>query len=652
MNTLRVGTLVILAALTLTLEVRGHGGVFRGPGTTAGPGGPTSGGATSGGPSTSGGGAKNTDVAAWDQWWSFNRDQYLALKDAVFEHDRPVTGDDDFYLGHGSKRTRGPRSRPTEPVLREEVVPALRQALLRQLDTDIITGVLLALAKIGDPPGGPKATAGILRGYLDHKNQEVHETAAIALGILAQSDAAPLLSDLMLDTKTGRAAVGRTKVPQRTRAFAAYGLGLIGYGAETSAVKSFVVHQLAKAIDAGDKPTRDVIVAAILSMGLVRLEPAVSRSAAGDAAPRVSASRAGQLEFLLDVWANSRLDARVRSHVPVALARLAAGAYPSYKGRLADTFVATIARRSRAKDVVQHGVLLACGLLGDNDLDPEDVALRSALNVSLEESDRLGRNLAVLALARVAGREGTGMKGEVPAEVRSRLLKQLARGGTAARPWAALGLGLLERGNVAAGRPLDESTRLALHHAFKNAASPSEQGALAIALGLVKHEPAAEKLIERTTNGDENVRGYAAIALGLMGAHQATPTLRSILARKRYMPGVLREAAIALAMLGDGHSVSILLERLGRAKFMFEQLVLASALGFIGDARSVGPLVEILNDKRISETTRAFAAVALGMVCDKEPYPWNSKIAADVLWWQAPPTLHDPVSGKGILDTL
>ncbi|MEE8468055.1 MAG: HEAT repeat domain-containing protein, partial [Planctomycetota bacterium] len=283
----------------------GHGGVYRGPGSTIGPGG-----ATAGGPSTGGAGLKDTDVAAWDQWWSFNRDRYLALKDAIFDGTDTTTGTEDFFLGKGSDRGHwGPGLKPTEKVLRGEVVPALRAALVKQMDVDIITGVLLALAKIGDPPAGPKQLSALFSGYLTHGNQEVHETAAIALGILGESDAAPLLQDLMLDTSAGRRAMGRGKVPVRTRAFAAYGLGLIGYRSDAQAVKRFVVHHLARAIALGEQPTRDLIVAAVISMGIVQLDSLPPHSATDqtdEPTLRVSSSREGQIEFLLGLWDDQR----------------------------------------------------------------------------------------------------------------------------------------------------------------------------------------------------------------------------------------------------------------------------------------------------------------------------------------------------------
>lgn len=636
---------MLLAAAATAPHGGAHGGIYRGPGSTMGPGG-----ATAGGPSTGGAGAPDTDPAAWDQWWSFNRDRYLALEDAVFEGGDPATGSGDFFLGKGARDRVGAGLRPDEDVVRNAVVPALLAALVDQDDADVITGVLLALAKIGDPPDGPLETAALLRPYLAHSNQEVHESAAIALGILAQPDAAPLLADLMMDTTAGRAVAGRKEIPQRTRAFAAYGLGLVGARADAEAVRRFAVHELARAAVA-DAPSRDLAVAAIVSLGLVRLDGAGPHGGGGDGLPRVSASREGQLQFLLALWRGGDLDDRTRAHLPVPLTRLADGADASCKRALIEELAAAVAPRSKEPAVVRHGALLALGRIADDDLDPEDRAARAALAGATEGGDRLGRNLALLGLARAAARKGTGPVGEVPAEVRARLLRHLSRGSTTERPWAALALGLLEHGNAATGQPPAEDARRALHDAF-GGASPMEQGALAIALGLVRHEPAEGDLIQHTTTGDENVRGYAATALGLMECARAAPTLADVVARSTYQPGVLREAAIALALLGDKSAVPLLVQRLDAAERMFEQVSLTSALGFIGDARSVAPLVAILRNESRSDTTRAFAAVALGMICDKESLPWNSAIAEDVLWWQAPPTLHDPAGGKGILDTL
>jgi len=57
-----------------------------------------------------------------------------------------------------------------------------------------------------------------------------------------------------------------------------------------------------------------------------------------------------------------------------------------------------------------------------------------------------------------------------------------------------------------------------------------------------------------------------------------------------------------------------------------------------------------LRNTELSEPERAFAAVALGSICDKRRLPWNSKFAADLTWWDTPPTLFDPTGSKGLVD--
>ncbi len=76
----------------------------------------------------------------------------------------------------------------------------------------------------------------------------------------------------------------------------------------------------------------------------------------------------------------------------------------------------------------------------------------------------------------------------------------------------------------------------------------------------------------------------------------------------------------------------------------------ASALGLVGDRRAITPLVEVMADESLSDLTRAFAAVALGGVADKEPLPWNAKLAAHANYRAAVETLTD--GANGILDIL
>ena len=71
-----------------------------------------------------------------------------------------------------------------------------------------------------------------------------------------------------------------------------------------------------------------------------------------------------------------------------------------------------------------------------------------------------------------------------------------------------------------------------------------------------------------------------------------------------------------------------------------------------GDQGSITPLVAMLKNQDITDSARGFAAVALGIVADKELLPWNSKIAEDLNYRASTQTLVDSSSGTGILDIL
>ena len=71
-----------------------------------------------------------------------------------------------------------------------------------------------------------------------------------------------------------------------------------------------------------------------------------------------------------------------------------------------------------------------------------------------------------------------------------------------------------------------------------------------------------------------------------------------------------------------------------------------------GDHRSIDPLVTMLQNDGLTERARGFAAVALGIVADKEDLPWNSKIGVDLNYRASTSTLTDQSSGTGILDIL
>jgi hypothetical protein len=344
----------------------------------------------------------------------------------------------------------------------------------------------------------------------------------------------------------------------------------------------------------------------------------------------------------------------VRAHVPVCLARLVQGCEPAALERVARAQGALLERGADVHTAIQQGAVNGAGLLADNDQDELDRWIRARLFDAAQQGDRNVKGLATMALARVAGRDGAGSEPEVGlAEVRSFLLRKLARGTTAERPWAALALGVLERARQDARAPLSPDAAQAIRVALAENTSPVELGAYMIAAGLARDLDARDALLARALDpSDDETRGYACIALGLMGAREAVGPLREIVRASRYRPGVLRDAAVGLGLLGDRETVPLLIEMLAEGQGLAATAAITAALGAVGDVRTVGPLVGMLGDPDTNEHTRAFAAVALGLVCDKEDLPWNSKLAVDVNLWEPPATLLDPAGGKGVLDLL
>jgi HEAT repeat protein len=114
---------------------------------------------------------------------------------------------------------------------------------------------------------------------------------------------------------------------------------------------------------------------------------------------------------------------------------------------------------------------------------------------------------------------------------------------------------------------------------------------------------------------------------------------------------LLVRIATALGRLGDAEAVEQLTSMLESSVGGLARMsALASGLGQLGDRRCIAPLLQMLSNRELTPLTRAFAAVALGGVCDPEPMPWNARYAASVNYRAAVETLTD--GAAGILDIL
>jgi HEAT repeat protein len=628
-----------------------------GPGIGAGPG-------NSGTTGVSSSGGANGDLTQWTFWWEFNKEPYIQLKRAIHSG-QPETASAGWFLGDGEKDQARDSHRPSPQQIRQVVVPALRAALGKESDKDIITGCLIALAKIGDAPSesGASEFEPMLRAFLASKNQEISETAAIALGILAHQKSIDTLAQLLGDSDVARTWVGQPEVPYRTRAFAAYGLGLVGAKIERESDRLHIVEVLHDALRSDQSKTRDVKAACVLAMGMVPLEAdSTEGSETKDVLVQAPRSRSAQLDWLLAFLRDERENFLVRAHCPRSLARLCNANLPHdlrelYRARIAEALLGLL--ESKAPDALLASATLALGQIGTNDLaHPLDRRILETLAAAPKQvGDQQARLYSLIGLAQVGARTASDAKdAEGGTDFAAKaLLAQLADGKSGMPSWAGLACGVfgsgLQSSTPGSGKVLDLQNAVRL--ALAEERSAERIGALAVSAGI-QHDLEATRVLLKllSTTKEDEAQGYVALGLGLMNAREALEPIRALLVESKYKPVLLRQAAIALGLLGDKNVVGLLTTQLAAAKGLATQAALSTALGTIGDTHAVEPLVRMLQDSTLTAGARGFAAAALGMVADQSDLPWNCAIGLDLNYRAATPTLTDHGSGTGILDIL
>ena len=706
--------LFFVGALTASLAMPSlsfaHGGTYRGPGdttppsgggggggggpTTPGPAGPgvpgptgptTPGAVTPGAPVGSpapakprtGGSDAGADLTVWQFWWAFNKDPYLNLKSHI-NGGAVITGSDEYYLGKGEHGQSKDTLRVSEETIRTVIVPQLLAALdpkTGENSNDIQSSCMIALAKIGDAKGedGKSAMADAIKRFLPSGSQELSETAAVALGILANRENIELLSAVLNDDLSKLRALGvpqTDKVTTRTRAFAAYGLGLIGFKASNDD-RLTINATLRKILDGEGKgmAQRDIQVACLTSIGLTPIDLNPDDKAGEDVkkpkAPASLSSRQDQLRYLLSYYKDEANNYLIRAHAPTAMGRLlTTGELSSdfgFRDVVANVLVESLSKESKDQDFMKQSCALALGVIGDSDEDPTDKAIRAALmKVKDDLSDQQVRNFALIGLAQASGRAGHGAGDPIYGvnakdkkdNARSFLLNELGKGKSNVKPWSGLAIAVMERELDDAKQASSPDAKLALRSALAESKSPEDIGAFAISCGLVKDTGAKDALIHNLdTVRDVEARGYTAIGLGLMDEQSAIAPIQDIVKKAKYSPDLLKSAAIALGLLGDKQLVPDLVEMLKTSTGLASQAAISSALGYIGDSRSVEPLIkDLMQNQEVTALARAFGAVALGIIADKEPFPWNSKIGVNSNYRANTPSLTDQKGG--ILDIL
>ncbi|MEM9383282.1 MAG: hypothetical protein AAGB93_25285 [Planctomycetota bacterium] len=626
--------------------------------------GPGAGDAVGGGP-----GDRNESLIAnsstWTRWWVFNRDPYLARIRSPLS--LPVSPAE---LG-GPPLPVNP-ARPGDKVVHLEVVPTILERLRKTRDLDILSASLLALGKIGEAPpdlakaNGLPSYADVILERFSESNLFVRSHAVLALGLLEDPAHAPLLASIARDEKAGRKAVRGRRLDRRVRANAIYGLAHLGTTSSRRVERAVVVHHLLALADE-EREDHDLLAAAVLGLGW---NPLPFTGAAGEDAPLQGRDR--QLALLHELFDDPRTDQRARTQIPVAIARLVVAPVTGLDAdevsdnlrrqeeqrvRAVRRLTEAIADRGGEKSAfVREGCVQALGLLVKDDArEPDRSAIDGLVRIADEGQDLEG-GLSIVALARVVGR-GIVKRGPRAAELRSKIGRIAAEGRPTRRPWALLATGIAEDRALAGGGAPALGTRALVELRLTEAPAPQERAAAAIGLGLSGAVDTAAKISERLRNGDFYVRGLRALSLAFLDAREYIPVLEIIVMERIYRPYLLRDVATALALFGAPGLADLLVNKLAFARFMPDRVAALSAMAWCDDPKAIDALTFMVVEKRmgsrsIDDTSRAFAITALGTLCGRSALPWNTRLALDVTWSAAPPTLTDPRVGGGVLDLL
>lgn len=581
----------------------------------------------------------------WELWWELSREGLLGLRRRLLGAEGPHSAA--AFLGFES-RTAPERLRPTPDVLRARVLPVLLGCLVEDGSTDLATASAIALARIANDLDEASATrvAEALCARLAHPEQEVSETAALALGILGRDASAPLLAELLGDAPEGRRWVARSAVPDRTRVFAAYGLGLVARRSADAPVRAAAAAALAAGLRESAAFARpDLPVACVIALSRVPLPdeelPLAPRQASG------IRTRADVVRLLLARTGSREGGRLVQAHATAALGACAAG--EGLDPALRNAVVRALTRRLAAHEAdaaSRRGATLALGAL----VAPQDEEACRQLIAAAERGAEPGaRLLAHLALGQAAAR--CASTPAIARSLRAPLLSALEGSGDRAR-WSALALGLELRTIAGSGRETDQGLGAALVHALEGSSAPADLAALAAACSLAEPAdagPALRAALDRVAL--DGPRAGLFLALGMVRSGDALVTLRATLREAAFRPMLLREAALALALLGDPEVGAALVERLAAARSGSAQAALAQALGRIGEASSLLALARLAADSGRPSGARAFAAAALGQIGDRDLDPWSLPYAQGCLFTDLTETLVAP-AGNGVLDIL
>lgn len=174
----------------------------------------------------------------------------------------------------------------------------------------------------------------------------------------------------------------------------------------------------------------------------------------------------------------------------------------------------------------------------------------------------------------------------------------------------------------------DQQSSIALRRSFENESDPTQKSACAIGMGLLKDTSAVSQLKGALmASNNAELRGYCCIALGLIGDTKSVGLLKQTL-ESALVPEVKAAAAIALASMGDQTAIPVLEKALKeRSNYVRQSTIVA--LGYFRNTRTIKAIREVYDDEATNNEVRAICIVALGYIIDRFDRPVFKTLAAD-----------------------
>jgi HEAT repeat protein len=600
-----------------------------------------------------------TSYDQWIFWWNYNNDDILQIKESIYKI-RTSPQSPLSQVGNSTSGSHNDATRATEKEVKEKVIPALRWAMdpANKQSQDTTSAGYIALAKITDDPSDIKLIeAAVLdkEGKKKPTNVEqiVNESAALALGLLRRTDESKRFDAKELDAV--RDFLFQTfdcdgLGSGHTRRFAMLALGLLG---DQPTTRKGVTTTGEGADAAGAGTTAGAIFERLKTkytdsqMYIVSLL-ALSMQDPGTITPDM-------LEMLKTCTLKTKLGKEGVDDLVASYAALALGRIGTAEEIVDLTRALTI---KQTGPNVKRSAAISLGKLGTRLDGPKRAALAADLWRAMESvKEASARNFGIMSLAYLLIEDIKAEKTDVinakGVKVADELLKIAHEGRFSERPYGALAIGLVSReiGTTpsveAYGNFRQRSIEILSEGLIETKMDKRAQGAFAVALGVMKEEGAKKKLVDILSDGhgDMELRGYAAVALGMIGNPSADVVKAIKEALKEKSSEELRlQCSIALGLLGQADAVPILIKELEEADTQNVQGQVVVSLAKIGDSKAIQPLVDLLKNNAKPDATRAISCAGLGLIGDLEMIPSLSHISKDINYRAACDVINEVLS--------